>query len=179
MYQATHPGQAVTPGSSGLPTLQLPSNAPADLSTPLYPFRDANGDEWTSDAIKDLADMYKFGYSYPETPADLSGAAQSTFTTQRIRELYAPDTNGPSFAEDSAGDSQALTVAQRKFVAYEFSLDMLSNISIRTKCSYRMGLQLYLRQGGIARIVSNQRLLERRQRQRPHQWQHPRVRLRR
>ena len=116
MYQATHPGQAVTPGDIGLETLQLPGDIIADQDTPLYPFRDGNGDEWTSAALRDLTDMYELGYSYPETPADLAGGARSSFTTQRIRELYAPDTNGPSFAEDSAGENEALTVAQRKLV---------------------------------------------------------------
>ena len=116
MYQATHPGQAVTPGSLGFPTLQLPDNVPGDLNTPLYPFRNGKGEEWTSEDLKDLADMYEFGYSYPETPAPVAGESRSSFTTQRIRDLYAPDTDGPSFEEDSAGGNEALSVAQRKFI---------------------------------------------------------------
>lgn len=114
MYQATNPGVYLTPGSSGLTTLQLPAGAIADLNTPLYPFRDGSGNEWTSEAIKDLDDMYEFGYSYPETPADLSGDELNTFTARRINELYAPNTNDESFVEDSAGDSEVLAQAQRK-----------------------------------------------------------------
>lgn len=104
----------MTPGSSGLTTLQLPAGTIADLNTPLYPFRDGSGNEWTSEAIKDLDDMYDFGYSYPETPAELSGNELNDFTARRINELYAPNTNDESFVEDSAGDSEALAEAQRK-----------------------------------------------------------------
>ena len=115
LYQATNPGVYLTPGPSGLTTLQLPAGTIADLNTPLFPFRDGSGNEWTSEAIKDLDDMYQFGYSYPETPADLSGDDLSAFAARQINELYAPNTNDESFVEDSAGDSEALAEAQRKF----------------------------------------------------------------
>lgn len=112
MFQALNPGEAVTPGRSGRPTLQLPAFVDADINTPLYPFRDGSGSEWTSNSIKDLSDMYEFGYSYPETPSDLSGETLRTFTTERINALYAPDTNDGSFEEDSAGDNVALEESQ-------------------------------------------------------------------
>ena len=114
MFQALNPGQGVTTGRSGRPTLQLPAFVDVDASTPLYPFRAGGGSEWTSAGIRDLSDMYEFGYSYPETPSDLSGDALRTFTTERINELYGPDTNEESFAEDSAGENVALEESQGK-----------------------------------------------------------------
>ena len=114
MFQALNPGQGVTPGRSGRPTLQLPAFVDVDATTPLYPFRDGGGSEWTSAGISDLSDMYEFGYSYPETPSDLSGDALRTFTIERINALYAPSTNEESFEEDSAGDNVALEEAKGK-----------------------------------------------------------------
>ena len=116
MYQALNPGQGVTLGRSGLPTLQLPAFEDVDAQTPLYPFRDGSGSEWTSDAIRGLPEMYDFGYSYPETPTDLTGEALSTFTTERINQLYGPDTDDGSFDEDSAGDNVVLEEAQGKLI---------------------------------------------------------------
>ena len=114
MYQALNPNEGVTPGRSGLPTLQLPAFQDVDAQTPLYPFRDGSGSEWTSDSIRSLSEMYDFGYSYPETPTDLAGEALRTFTTERINQLYGPDTNDESFEEDSAGNSTVLDEAQGK-----------------------------------------------------------------
>ncbi len=114
MWQATNPGQTVQPGRSGRTTLQLPAGITADENTPLYPFRDGEGNEWTSQAIEDITDMFEFGYSYPETPTDLGTDELITFTTNRINELYAPSTEDISFEEDSAGENEVLAPAQGK-----------------------------------------------------------------
>jgi len=96
MYQATHPGVRMTPRPRS-PTFALGGSGPDDLSTPLYPFRHPNGQEWRSSDISAARSIHSYGYSYPEVPANLAQPELSTFTTRRINELYRPNLASSSF----------------------------------------------------------------------------------
>ena len=106
MYQATHPGVALTPRQRS-PTFALGGNGPDDLSTRLFPFRHPDGREWTSNDVRNARSIHDYGYSYPEVPPNLAQPALRAFTTRRINELYRPSLQSSEFqslksrAEDS------------------------------------------------------------------------------
>ena len=95
MWQATHPGVYLQP-EPGSPTFALSGNGDDTITTPLYPFRNANGREWNSDQIKRAEDIFTYGYSYPEVPQGRSTNALRRFTNRRINRLYgeSPTDNG-------------------------------------------------------------------------------------
>lgn len=96
MYQATHPDVTLTPMPRS-PTFALGGNGPDDLSTPLYPFRHPNGQEWRSNDIRFARRIHDYGYSYPEVPPNLAQPDLSAFTTRRINELYRPNLASSEF----------------------------------------------------------------------------------
>ena len=89
MYQATHPTTSLTPEKRS-PTFALGGPGNDDIRTPLYPFRNPNRVEWTSDQVKTVQSIFTYGYSYPEVPQGQSGTALQQFTSQKINELYGP-----------------------------------------------------------------------------------------
>ena len=112
MFQAIRPGQYLTPvARPPIPTLQLPILGTDNLQTPLYPFRNPNAQEWTSDQIKDAPDIFTYGYSYPEVPPGRTTSDLQTFTTQEMNRLYGPsfssDFEVASFAADTSGAPQS------------------------------------------------------------------------
>ena len=102
LYQATHPGNYLTPGRRR-ETFALGGAGPDDLSTPLFPFRHEDGVEWTSDDVKTVESIFTYGYAYPETPNGRSGEDLRTYATEQINRLYGPDTNEASFSGDESG----------------------------------------------------------------------------
>lgn len=108
MYQATHPGVKLTPRPRS-PTFALGGNGPDDLSTPLYPFRHANGREWTSNDVNFARSIHDHGYSYPEVPQGLAQPELKAFTTRKINELYRPNIKSSEFKalKSRDGDSDS------------------------------------------------------------------------
>lgn len=107
MWQATHPGDYMSPAPRS-PTFALDGPGPDDLSTPLYPFRHPNGNEWNSDEIKDVEDIFTYGYTYPEVPAGRSGDDLRTYTAERVNELYGlREAQAPSFEGQDSGAPEA------------------------------------------------------------------------
>ena len=106
MYQATHPGVYLTPKPRS-ETFALHGPGPDDLSTPLYPFRHPNGQEWTSDEIKTAESIFTYGYAYPEVPEGKSGDDLRVFTTERVNQLYGPNTDSASFQGPESGAPQS------------------------------------------------------------------------
>ncbi len=115
MYQATHPGQTLRAGPRS-PTFALGGEGPDDLGTPLYPFRHADGKEWTSDEIKTADSIFKYGYSYPEVPEGRSGDDLRQFTAAAVNRLYGVDTNDGSFQGAESGAPETPT-ARREWGA--------------------------------------------------------------
>jgi tyrosinase len=122
MYQATHPGEAVTPEPRS-PTFALGGSGPDDIRTPLFPFRNGDGREWNSDQIKTAQSIFTYGYSYPEVPQGRSATDLRTFTTGRINALYGPNTATPSFQGARSG-AASLPAARR-----EWSINVLADRS--------------------------------------------------
>lgn len=89
MYQASHPGVSLTPRPRS-PTLALGGAGPDDLSTLLYPFRHPNRARWTSNDVVNAESIFAYGYSYPEVPQGLSTQDLQSFATEKVNELYAP-----------------------------------------------------------------------------------------
>ena len=89
MYQATHPGEVLTPAPRS-PTYALGGPGPDDLDTRLYPFRHPDLSGWTSNDVATADSTFEYGYSYPEVPQGLGQQELIDFTTRRVRELYAP-----------------------------------------------------------------------------------------
>ena len=96
MFQASHPGLALTPAPRSQ-TFALGGDGPDDLTTPLYPFRHTNGVEWTSNDLKQAESIFTTGYAYPEVPAGQSGEALRIFTTQKANQLYGPTLQTAAF----------------------------------------------------------------------------------
>lgn len=101
MYQASHPGVYLTPKPRS-PTFALHLPGTDDLSTPLYPFRHPDSNEWTSDDVKTADSIFKYGYSYPEVPQGLSEGQLKDFVTKKSNELYGPKKD-ISFEGDKSG----------------------------------------------------------------------------
>jgi tyrosinase len=97
MYQATHPGLTLTPQRRSQ-TFALGGPGPDDVNTPLFPFRHADRNQWTSNDVSNAESIFTYGYSYPEVPQGLSTAELQSFTTQRVNELYAPQPAVPAQA---------------------------------------------------------------------------------
>ncbi|KAF3905288.1 Tyrosinase [Orbilia brochopaga] len=61
------------------------------LSTPLYPWEHPDGSFWTSEDIKDVRAIWKYGFGYPEVPCSATKMSETElddFTTEKINELY-------------------------------------------------------------------------------------------
>ena len=101
MFQAIRPGEDLTPAPrSPLATLQLPVSGTDDLQTPLYPFRNPNAEEWTSDQIRGAPSIFTYGYSYPEVPQGRTTSDLQAFTTREVNRLYGPG-SGPALRSAS------------------------------------------------------------------------------
>ena len=111
MYQATHPGLALTPAPRS-PTFALGGNGPDDLSTPLYPFRHSSGVEWKSSDLILAESIFTTGYAYPEVPAGKTGDALRSFALQKMTQLYGPSVKTAAFmpAAVSGGSSLFLNI---------------------------------------------------------------------
>jgi tyrosinase len=102
MYQATHPGLTLT-SQQRSPTFALGGAGPDDINTLLYPFRHPDRNPWTSNDVATAESIFTYGYSYPEVPQGLSTQALQSFTTQKVNELYAPQSAAPAQARFFAG----------------------------------------------------------------------------
>ncbi|KAI9867655.1 MAG: hypothetical protein M1813_008455 [Trichoglossum hirsutum] len=107
MYQNIMRNATMTPGLRS-PTLALGGDVNDTITTPMYPFRHPDGDEWTPDELKSYTSIFELGYSYPEVlpkqvakRADDRGhgnhrntttkTASSNHTVVQLNSLYAPD----------------------------------------------------------------------------------------
>lgn len=103
MWQATHPGVYLQP-EPGSPTFALSGDGQDTITTPLYPFRNANGQEWNSDQIKRAEDIFTYGYAYPEVPQGRSTESLRRFTCRQINRLYGePQTSDRKVAASFRG----------------------------------------------------------------------------
>lgn len=108
MYQASHPGVVLTPGPrSG--TFALSWDGTDDLSTPLFPFRQADGREWTSNDVKSVESIFQYGYTYPEIPPERSGSDLQTYVIEQINRLYGPNLEDASFRGVASGAPETPT----------------------------------------------------------------------
>ncbi|KAI5792061.1 hypothetical protein FPQ18DRAFT_389582 [Pyronema domesticum] len=94
MYQATHPGQVVTP-QNATPVFARRVNAQTmdTIDTPLWPFRKANRQYYTSRDVSTAGSIWGLGYAYPEVPVSYQNSPQedlASFVTSRINALYSP-----------------------------------------------------------------------------------------
>jgi hypothetical protein len=107
MYQASHPGVVLTPGPrSG--TFALSWDGTDDLSTPLFPFRQADGREWTSNDVKSVESIFQYGYTYPEIPPERSGSDLQTYVIEQINRLYGPNLEDASFRGVASGAPESM-----------------------------------------------------------------------
>ncbi|KAI9702460.1 MAG: hypothetical protein M1836_000940 [Candelina mexicana] len=103
LYQASHPGLALTADGTSTITFALHGDKEDDLFTPLYPFRHPNGVEFNSDDIKTAQSTFTYGYTYPEVPVGLSEQDLQAYTTKMINKLYGPSFDDGSFAGNASG----------------------------------------------------------------------------
>ncbi|KAI5778031.1 hypothetical protein EDC01DRAFT_713255 [Geopyxis carbonaria] len=92
MYQAVRPGSNVEP-RNGSPVMGRPRGGREDVNTPLYPFRHPGGQVWTSRDVSAAADIWRWGYEYPEVPSRLRGQGQTALARAvrtQVDRLYAP-----------------------------------------------------------------------------------------
>lgn len=108
MYQATHPGEYMTPTDRS-PTFALAAGGQDTLQTQLFPFRHQAGNEWISDQLKTVQSIFTMGYSYPEVPQGMTTSGLKTFTTGRISALYGPNTAVASFAGARSGAAACMS----------------------------------------------------------------------
>lgn len=93
MYQATHPGQVVTPQAATRVFHELRTGQIDNIDTPLWPFRKSNGQYFTSRDVSTASSIYTYGYSYPEIPLSYRGRPASelrSFVIGRVNALYSP-----------------------------------------------------------------------------------------
>ncbi|CCX04285.1 hypothetical protein FPQ18DRAFT_280049 [Pyronema domesticum] len=93
MYQAVYPDRGITPQpASGTFHRRVTQGSMDDLTTPLAPFRHANGNYFTSGDVVGVQSIWDLGYAYTEVPASYRGDPEglSAFTSSRINALYAP-----------------------------------------------------------------------------------------
>ena len=76
-------------------TIIYPQGKTQDNTTPLYPFRHPDGTYFTSSDVDKWDSTLKFGYRYPETPAELFKVEEQErlkeYVSQRVIETLAPD----------------------------------------------------------------------------------------
>jgi tyrosinase len=92
MYQAVYPGRVVTPQpATGVFARRVQDGDEDTIDTPLWPFRKADGQYYTSRDVSTAGSIWDFGYSYPEVPAEYRNRSSEdlrVFTTGRINALY-------------------------------------------------------------------------------------------
>jgi hypothetical protein len=124
MYQATHPGQVVTP-QPATPVFARQVNAQTmdTIDTPLWPFRKPNRQYYTSRDVSTAGSIWDLGYAYPEIPVSYRERSQQdleSFVASRINALYAPASALPAapalirnvIVEKSPKDSQYQAVTE-------------------------------------------------------------------
>jgi len=91
MYQAIYRGRGVLPQTMS-PTFARPFNSgtPDDNRTPLRPFRNANGNYFTSADLLYADSIWNLGYAYAEVPTRYQGntAGLRDYTRGRVTALY-------------------------------------------------------------------------------------------
>lgn len=109
MYQASHPGVTLMSRRRS-PTIALGGPGPDDLNTPLFPFRHPDWAQWTSNDVANAESIFTYGYSYPEVPQGLSTQDLQAFTTERVNELYAPQSGSalPALARLFLGNESGI-----------------------------------------------------------------------
>ncbi|KAF8250011.1 Di-copper centre-containing protein [Wilcoxina mikolae CBS 423.85] len=94
MYQATHPGQVVTPQpASPVFARRVTASTVDTIDTPLWPFRHPSGSYFTSRDVSTPGSVWDYGYSYPEIPLSYKSrptADLRSFVIGRINALYSP-----------------------------------------------------------------------------------------
>ncbi|EPS43056.1 hypothetical protein H072_2935 [Dactylellina haptotyla CBS 200.50] len=92
IWQAANPGRGFS-SDDAAPTFQRRVNGGDrdTSSTPLYPFKHANGAYWTANDVNPVKNMFNYGFGYPEVPCSLRSSKDSTldtYATQQINNLY-------------------------------------------------------------------------------------------
>jgi hypothetical protein len=106
IYQAIFPSSTIEPLVRTQPNLGYPERGGIeDIDTLLYPFRHADGKEWTSRDVSSAESIHKYGYSYPEVPSGLSKEKLTAFASKEMQKLYAPDTDTDNFHKSPGGAS--------------------------------------------------------------------------
>lgn len=131
MFQASHPGLAITPASRSQ-TFALGGSGPDDLNTPLYPFRHTSGVEWKSNDLKLAESIFATGYAYPEVPAGKTGEALRVFTTQKANQLYGPSVKTASF-QAAAVSSASGSLPNSSYPRSILSIPSVTDIRCPTK----------------------------------------------
>lgn len=101
LYQAANPESAkgnkalVEPMDPGRPSFGFPVSEghTETATTPLYPFKKENGEDWTSADVSSVKSTYALGYYYPELPEALENSSDADITAhalEQIDALYAP-----------------------------------------------------------------------------------------
>jgi len=117
MYQASHPGVTLTPQARSQ-TFALGGAGPDDLDTLLYPFRHPDLKQWTSNDVANAESIFTYGYSYPEVPQGLSTQDLQSFATQKVNELYAPQSAAPAQAKFFSGTQSGVPDSKSKIGAF-------------------------------------------------------------
>jgi tyrosinase len=94
MYQATHPGQVVTPqNATAVFARRLRPGDLDTIDTPLWPFRKPNGNYFTSRDVSTASSIWQYGYEYAEVPLSFKNrptADLRSFVIGRVNALYSP-----------------------------------------------------------------------------------------
>lgn len=90
-----------------------------DNTTPLYPFRHPDGTYFTSNDVDKWDSTLKFGYRYPETPAELFKVEEQSrlkeYVSQRVIDTLAPDfKNIPLVGRDAVKEANELIEVANK-----------------------------------------------------------------
>ncbi|KAF3157991.1 hypothetical protein TWF225_004251 [Orbilia oligospora] len=91
IWQAANPGKYLTPDTA-TPSFKrrVQEGDQDDLDTPLYPWKHTDGTWWTSNDVKDVTNIWKYGYGYPEVPCYYQGDTNTLddHATEAINRAY-------------------------------------------------------------------------------------------
>ncbi|KAF3931636.1 Tyrosinase [Dactylellina cionopaga] len=135
IWQAANPGVYLTPDWAVATYQRIVANEDEDednLDTELYPWKHPDGKYWTSQDVKDVSSIWKYGYGYPEVPCSYKGKSATDldeFATSAINDLYggsggATKIKGRAASEDNTEWDVSILVDQAEvpgtFAVYAF-----------------------------------------------------------
>ncbi|KAF3205711.1 hypothetical protein TWF106_001033 [Orbilia oligospora] len=91
IWQAANPGKYLTPDTATSSfKRKVQKTDQDDLDTPLYPWKHPDGEWWTSHDVKDVTNIWKYGYGYPEVPCYYQGDTNTLddHATEAINRAY-------------------------------------------------------------------------------------------